>query len=803
MFSVSKGQYVFDSINFTTIGPGTQLIEIIETTRPWSIQVLEIDLDNPYLSIETVKANDRLEGLEKTSSMAQRKDSVGHKVIGAINGDFFYGTGTPVNSQIVNGELLRLPLSRSTVGFDTANLPVIQIPFFNGTMIASGVSNPINNVNASRSSNALVLYNSFMGSDTETNEYGSEIICSSLSEWIVNDTVYCKVDSVRANSGSTGIPDGKIVFSGHGTASDYLLANVGKGDTIKFVLNLGDEAHKLKNMIGGYPQIIKDGANFVDEGYAAEGGPSHTYERHPRTAVGYSADRKKLTLITVDGRQTSSIGMTLPELTDFMLLLNVYDAVNLDGGGSTTMVANNEVVNSPSDAGGERNVANALLVVSSAPLSDMQKIVIQPSSLNIRYGSSQQLVVHAFDQYDNLLEVDADQLNWELSGNIGEISQEHIFMANGSESEGYIKATYESFVDSIEVNVLPVTGLRLSPDQIMTDSIIPVIFIAYASNVNSTEYEIDPELLEWMVDDETVGSVSSLGIFNGKKTGLARVSCSLNEVEAFAEVSVEIYEETELLDNMEDAGSWDVTYTFLDEVQVSVSTENYIEGQGSLKLDYSFTYQGRIPYIEMNKVIPVKGIPDSIWVDAGFDTEQYRISHNLATNSSITNPTYSEITTHPYFNPVGAELKVIDLTDYPYVYQELKIEIWKNDDWIKGNSYSGTLYLDNLRVSYPGHSPIHRPVTSIHAGNFRMGEVFPNPVGDQLFVRLEESEVSEKLVLSLIDLCGRELQRQEHSGNHIGDSKLLEMSLTNVNSGIYLLRIVSKDKQQVVRLIVK
>ncbi|MFT7696425.1 MAG: exopolysaccharide biosynthesis protein, partial [Candidatus Latescibacterota bacterium] len=99
---------------------------------------------------------------------------------------------------------------------------------------------------------------------------------------------------------------------------------------------------------------------------------SFAEERHPRTAVGYSQNGEVLFLVVVDGRQPGySVGMTLAELAGFMRMRladfsstheNAYQALNLDGGGSTTMVVEDEVVNSPSDQTGERPVANVLLV---------------------------------------------------------------------------------------------------------------------------------------------------------------------------------------------------------------------------------------------------------------------------------------------------------------------------------------------------------------------------------------------------------------------------------------------------------
>jgi exopolysaccharide biosynthesis protein len=84
--------------------------------------------------------------------------------------------------------------------------------------------------------------------------------------------------------------------------------------------------------------------------------------RHPRTAAGLRGDGTLL-LVTVDGRQPElSVGMTIDELASLMRELGADTALNLDGGGSTTMVVAGKLVNSPSDAGGERPVSDALLV---------------------------------------------------------------------------------------------------------------------------------------------------------------------------------------------------------------------------------------------------------------------------------------------------------------------------------------------------------------------------------------------------------------------------------------------------------
>ena len=114
--------------------------------------------------------------------------------------------------------------------------------------------------------------------------------------------------------------------------------------------------------LGGCPLLLTGGGRVSD--LEVDERPSFAAERHPRTAVGFDADGRILWLIVVDGRQPGySAGMTLPELADLMEALQVEDAVNLDGGGSTVLVVEGSIVSRPSDPEGERPVVNALGVV--------------------------------------------------------------------------------------------------------------------------------------------------------------------------------------------------------------------------------------------------------------------------------------------------------------------------------------------------------------------------------------------------------------------------------------------------------
>lgn len=128
-----------------------------------------------------------------------------------------------------------------------------------------------------------------------------------------------------------------------------------------------------KNAVGGRPVLVRDSA--LDAAVDTEGQTGFR-ERNPRTAAGIARGGRQLILVAVDGREYENAGMTLRELGDLMLGLGARDAINLDGGGSTTLVYADpdsagrlRIANHPSDKGGERTVGDALAIVHACGLS--------------------------------------------------------------------------------------------------------------------------------------------------------------------------------------------------------------------------------------------------------------------------------------------------------------------------------------------------------------------------------------------------------------------------------------------------
>jgi len=367
------------------IAPGIEHLQITrghksdkEATGPWFINMLRIDLSRARLQM--VHAMDEAVGLETVSSIATR-----YGALAAVNSGYFRTTGTyrgdSVGVEVLDGKLLSEPNDvRAAIGL-IAKGSRQELLFghvkFEGE-ITSGLNakwhgrpargntrkmrvpqsqHAVNGLNRPRTDNELIIFTPEFHRTTLTEPNGLELVVRRG-----------RVVAVRDLKGSSVIPAAGFVISSSGTAREWALKNLRIGARVQLNLKLSpveteaaDSWQKATSVVGGGPQLIKDGR--VEITNAAEKIlPSFVNDGHPRTAIAKLKTGEVL-LLTVDGRQPGeSIGMSLTMLADLLLEFGAVEAINLDGGGSTTMVIRNKLVNKPSDATGERPVSDAILV---------------------------------------------------------------------------------------------------------------------------------------------------------------------------------------------------------------------------------------------------------------------------------------------------------------------------------------------------------------------------------------------------------------------------------------------------------
>ncbi|HRI02459.1 MAG TPA: phosphodiester glycosidase family protein [Pyrinomonadaceae bacterium] len=299
-------------------------------------------------------------GTEKTSSIATR-----HGAFAAINAGFFrldnsIWAGIPAGALKIDHEIYgESKNGRTALEILNTNIEtLVTIERVNMTCVLE-VGDKVFSVgiNRERLKDDVVIYTRFFGRTTLTNPDGIEIV-----------VMKNKVFGVFKSVGSTKIPDDGYVISVSGKRVNEFLETLKTGSSLRKraeyssaqdgpALNAMSISH---DVVGGVPQLLRGGK--IEITWEQEKTTKSFVEtRHPRTAVAKLKDGKFL-MITVDGRSEASGGIGLQDLAEYLLSLGATDAMNLDGGGSTTMFVDGTVVNRPSDKEGERKVSDAILV---------------------------------------------------------------------------------------------------------------------------------------------------------------------------------------------------------------------------------------------------------------------------------------------------------------------------------------------------------------------------------------------------------------------------------------------------------
>jgi len=365
----------------TSLAPGVIYQRWVDSSGPFVVHLVTVDLRRSDIELRHARARDSLRGREKTSEMAKRAAAAGMTVLAAINADFFnLGSGENENNQVIAGEWWKgLKVTDSPYdtydnvhvqfGIDARRRPFMDRYLLDAKAVARGVATPITTLNFNPSGNpeGTALYTSRYGARTprDTGRQTAEAAMTGAGRR--GDTLlYVRRGAVSAASGSS-IPANGAVLAAYGPGSRLReVQGMVDGDTVRVVLatlpRTGLGAPTI--LLGGWPRILRDGRDVAVDAPTVEGTISRNAEtRHPRSAIGFSRDSSTLFLVVVDGRTQRSVGMTLVELAALMRRVGAWQAMNFDGGGSSTMIVQGALVNAPSDTTGERAVGNALLVV--------------------------------------------------------------------------------------------------------------------------------------------------------------------------------------------------------------------------------------------------------------------------------------------------------------------------------------------------------------------------------------------------------------------------------------------------------
>lgn len=367
--------YPQTEIRENEIEPGVTHTKIINEKDTLVINILSADIKSYPYTLLNIKAGNSLKGRETTSSMAEAVSESLH-VLAAVNADFFESDGELINNCISEGRFIKATRYtdrkrqwvHSQFALTEGNKPFVEQFVFSADLILPDRSiEKILRINSITDSNGITIYNSFQGETTpETPEKWRMSEIELLPIKTAGDTILYIAGSKNRKS-QTPISTNKLILSSSCASAEFLNREIQTGDTLRIIYRFNPDIKKIKMLTGGWGQIVRDGVNITTLTDSAEGTfGGFTKTRHPRTGIGYNKEENLIYFITVDGRQKASRGVSLNEFANIMLEQGIYNGLNLDGGGSTTLLVYKEIINNPSDLTGERKVGNCLLLIKRA-----------------------------------------------------------------------------------------------------------------------------------------------------------------------------------------------------------------------------------------------------------------------------------------------------------------------------------------------------------------------------------------------------------------------------------------------------
>ncbi|UCD49400.1 MAG: phosphodiester glycosidase family protein [Phycisphaerales bacterium] len=344
------------------VEPGIEYLHERIGAAPWSIHVVKIERSRPHFQLVSALAQEHIYGLASVSEQVESVTGPARRPVAAINGDFFEirpgpYQGDPRGVQIVNGELVSAPTGESfwVSPEGQPHMGEVQAAFRatgrNGLDLTFGL-------NEKCDPNAAILYTPAVGESTRTTA-AVELVLEREGDgpWLplrAGEHYQAKITAVRTEGNTALRPETMVLSLGPGLAAE--LPALTTGMTVSLNLETTPDLTGVTTALGA-------GLILVRGGQASN--LKHYPHRHPRTALGWNA--RHLFLVVVDGRQEGlSKGMNYTELSALLLRLGCTEAINLDGGGSSTLWLSGQVMNSPSD-GRQRRVANSLIVIATEP----------------------------------------------------------------------------------------------------------------------------------------------------------------------------------------------------------------------------------------------------------------------------------------------------------------------------------------------------------------------------------------------------------------------------------------------------
>lgn len=670
------------------------------TTSGWiKSNVLRVDLSNSNVKVDSLVNQNSISTLTTVKNLAKSNGA-----IAAVNGSFFdMDTGYAYGPIMSSGEF-DLAATRNNTDMATFSLDDMNNALFahwNTTVELITPSGEKKTVAAYNRYNGYYNYNMYI----VDSKWGSKTpgVSATYPNWlemVVEDGV---VKEFRKNQPGVAIPkNGFVVLATYGH-NEYLTSNFKVGDPCDFDITMNVDASKMQMALTGGTMLVKDGKALTSFTHS----PTAASTRAPRTAVGVSADGKTLIVAAVDGRNKGgSIGMTQAEMAEYMKELGCANAINYDGGGSTTMVTRAEgttglsAINQPSD-GYERGVSGSLGIFSIAPKGPVNSLYVTAYEDYVFVNTSRAFTARGLDEYLNPVDINPQDITWSVTGVKGTFDGNTLHPTTAGE------AVVTAKIGNDVIGTCPITVLSspvkldLNYDQLNTQAGASTTLTLKGWNKDGFSASIHPSHVKWGVTGN-IGTFNS-NVFTAGKSGTGYVSASIAGAAVYCPVSIKQAGVTKVIEDFSvdkmnlDLSSKAVTASY------AKATNVYKSAPTSGKLTYNFTKElknNRAAYINL----PNGGYkldPSTqklgVWV---YSSAKKPVWIGAIVYDAKGNPNYK------YFT------KAIDWTGWKYL--EISLDDIKTPDKVTKlyavqptkQAASGTMYFDNLTMVYSGYPDV-------------------------------------------------------------------------------------------------
>ena len=816
--------YQVDILIDRDLGPGVNYKRMRIPDFPLNVNMVTMDLTNPYNRVETTQGGEQLGKTEKLANAYTRQYTAEKRPLAGANGNFWcvsgqwpwaeYLVGATFNGNVRNGEIITETNAHTDWWGHNGGSPgcvaitpdkrmYIDFMYYRGWVTNEKLGSlVIHQTNKLVRDGEIGLYNHFFGRDKSfipADQYADESGTQRLrraenvstevylkinegNEWMVGRPMACTVQEVKTDAGAGKLGDYDLCLMGRGANKD-LLASLVPGDVLTIDLKWlqpDGTAPEIEQLIGGNGVVMVDGVltdlNTVD---------SYNSKTYSRTAYGTTADRKTLINVvidmSVDPVYGKSAGCNTFVMCDIMKYFGCTNIMNMDAGGSAQMMVEGKVVNKTTE-GSPRAVANGWFFYSIAPQDDVvTRLEFEEYSLQAPIYSQYQPVILGYNQYGDLIEKNLQGFTLSCPDSLG-ICDGMKFSAGGNACVSELTATYNGVSVTKAINIVDAEiAMRVKP--ILIDA-TREYKMEVTAQIGDNVYTYDPASIEWTVADKTVADIDENGVLRGYKEGSTQIVGLVGEFLDTTIVTVEIAPAPKL--EMNDMTGWTIK-------GASGITNGTLAEDGTL----SFTYGApRAATIQMSKDITYYSLPDKLWLEFTPTVNIKSINVDLRSpkhtkiNKLELKPTTGEVweagATHRIEFPISELGDPADIILYPLSLHYINFTIETNTAY-KGEQ---SIKISELSAEYNKYSSVEQVIVGEGSGV----KLYPNPVTDGVFTVATSKELKSVDVYSIAGVAVQSLKCE---------SNVVTINASNLAKGVYFVKVETEAGVSTSRLVVK